>query len=67
MDTEIELKADGLVRVALTTKQRDMQNGKKIAFTLDAVELGKDDDLDAITSCIVTPTNIPEGTTRKKA
>ena len=67
MDTEIELKADGLVRVALTTKQRDMQNGKKIAFTLDAVELGKDDDLDVITSCIVTPANVPEGTTRKKA
>jgi hypothetical protein len=66
LDTEIELKADGLVRIASLTKQRDMESGKKVAFTLDVVELGLDDDLDAVTSCVVSPADVPESTSKRE-
>ena len=66
LDTEIELKADGLVRIALVTKQRDMESGRKVAFTLEVVELGVDDDLDAVTSCVVSPADVPDTVIQKK-
>ena len=66
LDTEIELKADGLVRVASVTKQRDMESGKKVAFTLEVVELGLDEDLDAVTSCVVSPADVPDSMAKKK-
>ncbi len=48
-DTEIEI-ADNEITV---TKQRDIDGNFRRAFVLDIVELGKDSDGDAITSCIV--------------
>ena len=66
LDTEIELKADGLVRIASVTKQRDMENGKKVAFTLEVVELGMDEDLEAVTSCVVSTTDVPSLTAKKQ-
>ena len=65
LDTEIELKADGLVRVASVTKQRDMESGKKVAFTLEVVELGVDEDLEAVTSCVVSPADVPDSTAKR--
>ena len=53
VDTEIEVKADGLMRVATALKQRDLENGKKVAFSLMGVQLGFDEDGDPITSCVV--------------
>ena len=53
VDTEIEVKVDGSIRTATCKKQRDMENGKSIAFTLRVVDLGLDDELDPITSCVV--------------
>ena len=53
VDTEIEVKADGLVRLATAHKQRDLENGKKVAFSLMGVQLGFDEDGDQITSCVV--------------
>jgi len=55
VDTEIEVKADGLVRLATAHKQRDLENGKKVAFSLMGVQLGFDEDGDQITSCVVRP------------
>lgn len=55
VDTEIEVKADGLVRLATAHKQRDLENGKKVAFSLMGVQLGFDEDGDPITSCVVKP------------
>jgi len=49
-DTEIEI-ADGVIRV---TKQRAMQGGQEIGFKLMGVEIGRDEDGDAVTSCVVT-------------
>ena len=67
LDTEIELKVDGLVRVASVTKQRDMESGKKVAFTLEVVELGLDNDLEAVTSCVVSPADVPDSTAKRHA
>jgi hypothetical protein len=53
VDTEIEVKVDGSIRIAETKKQRDMENGKKVGFTLRVIELGLDDEHDQITSCVV--------------
>ena len=35
-----------------------MESGKKAAFTLEVVELGLDDDLEAVTSCVVAPASV---------
>jgi hypothetical protein len=66
LDTEIELKADGLVRTASVTKQRDMENGKKVAFILEVVELGMDEDLEVVTSCVISPTDAPNSSSKKQ-
>jgi hypothetical protein len=48
-DTEIEI-ADNEINV---TKQRDLDGNFRRAFVLDRVELGRDNDGDPITSCVV--------------
>jgi len=57
VDTEIELTKAGDVRMAQTKKQRDMEGGLKAVFILKIVDLGMDADLEAITSCVVEPTD----------
>ena len=66
LDTEIAIKVDGSIRTAKVTKQRDMDSGKKVAFTLDIVGLGLDSEGEVITSCIVKQTDVPESVTKKK-
>jgi len=54
-DTEIELdhnEETGL-RSARATKQRDMETGAVFSFRLKVVELGLDDDGDAVTTCVI--------------
>ena len=58
VDTEIEVKVEASIRIATCKKQRDMENGKSIAFTLRVVDLGHDDEDDPITSCLVEQANI---------
>lgn len=54
VDTEIEVeRRDGGVSVATLTKQRDGPGGKQIAFKLIPVQLGRDQDNDPVTSCVV--------------
>jgi 3'-phosphoadenosine 5'-phosphosulfate (PAPS) 3'-phosphatase len=43
------------MRVATAHKQRDLENGKKVAFSLMGVQLGFDEDGDPITSCVIKP------------
>lgn len=57
VDTEIEVSMDGLMRLARTKKQRDLEGGKVAAFTLNVVNLGNDRDGEQITSCTVQPQN----------
>ena len=48
-DTEIEIR-DGQIAV---TKQRDLDGSWSTPFSLEEVELGRDEDGDAITSCVI--------------
>ena len=51
VDTELEVDS----RQVAATKQRDVEIGAPIGFTLTPVTLGLDEDGDQITSCVVTP------------
>ena len=56
VDTEIELTRDeaGLIS-ALVTKQRDGPTGYRFDYVLRQVELGRDQDGDLVTTCVVEP------------
>lgn len=56
IDTEIELTRDEVGQItAEVTKQRDGPTGYRFAYTLRQVELGRDQDGDPVTSCLVEP------------
>ena len=59
VDTEIELTRDevGLI-TAEVTKQRDGPTGYKFPYLLRQIELGVDQDGDAVTTCLVEPVNV---------
>jgi hypothetical protein len=53
-DTEIELEVgDTGLRIAKTTKQRDMEPKPPLGFTLAVHELGQDEDGDTVTTCTI--------------
>ena len=54
-DSEIELEHDEVtgLRTAKSTKQRDMETGTVFTFKLKVVELGIDEDGDAVTTCVI--------------
>lgn len=56
VDSEIMVEAgeNGLPGVIKTTKERDVGKGE-VYFRLQVVELGRDDDGDAVTTCVVEP------------
>ncbi|MEE7460655.1 hypothetical protein MFUR16E_04575 [Methylobacterium fujisawaense] len=43
------------VREAVVTKLKDGEDGKKFRFVLEGVQLGTDEDGEAITSCVIAP------------
>lgn len=53
VDTALEVTRDCETRTARVIKQKDGREGDEIAFELETVDLGLDDDGDAITSCTV--------------
>lgn len=59
LDTEIEVTTTGSMHVATATKQRDLPSGTAYAFTLEVVELARDDEGDAITTCVVRVSEAP--------
>lgn len=66
VDTEIELtRADGVI-MAEARKQRDMPCEGVFAFTLKSVFLGFDEDGDAVTSAVVTATEVVTRKSRVK-
>ena len=70
VDTEIEVVRYDKLKIASATitKQRDGISGDQIAFRLRPVELGRDEDGDPVTSCIVEPTDeLPQKRTSKPA
>jgi hypothetical protein len=60
-DTEIEVTRDETagVSVAKVTKQRDMDRSGKFPFTLEPVELGRNQRGKPVTSCVVVPGDVP--------
>lgn len=59
IDTEIELTRDdetGLI-TSEVTKQRDGPTGYKFTYRLRQVEIGRDQDDDPVTTCLVEPTD----------
>jgi hypothetical protein len=52
-DAELEVTRDGDLRRARVSKQKDGTDGDVLAFRLRTVELGRDEDGDPITSCVV--------------
>jgi KaiC/GvpD/RAD55 family RecA-like ATPase len=64
VDTEIEVARDDAtgISTATVTKQRDGPTEGQIAFRLRQVELGRDQDDEPVTSCVVEPTDeLPKG------
>ncbi len=59
-NTEIELTTEGGIVVAEAKKQRDMAKGRRFAYRLTEVDLGKDQDGDSVTTCRVEPCEVPE-------
>jgi len=64
VDTEIEVMSDNGIITAEIKKQRDGRVGDKYSFTLTPVVLGRDDDGEDQTSCVLTLSNNP---VKKKA
>jgi hypothetical protein len=56
VDTAIEVERLESGRVARVIKQKDGADGTEIGFDLDVVEIGQDDEGEAITTCVVRPT-----------
>lgn len=55
LDTEITIRVNGDQRTAVVTKQRDWPSGAEFPFRLEPIEIGRDADGDAVTSCVVSP------------
>lgn len=58
-DAEIEVVREKTGRLLQLTKSKDGEDGLKWGFDLDVVQLGVDEDLDPITSCVVVEAEIP--------
>lgn len=58
-DAEIEVVREGDVRALRLTKSKDGEDGLLWGFALEVVQLGVDEDLDPITSCVVVEAAAP--------
>ena len=68
VETEIELSYDEAtgLRTALSTKQRDLEGGRKFHFKLNVIELGHDADGDPVTTCVIVPASSDDVETANK-
>lgn len=60
-DAEIEVVREKAGRMLQLTKSKDGEDGLKWGFDLEVVQLGVDEDLDPITSCVVVEAQLPVG------
>lgn len=60
-DAEIEVVRTDTGRALKLTKSKDGEDGLEWGFDLDVVQLGVDEDLDPITSCVVVEAALPAG------
>jgi predicted ATP-dependent serine protease len=59
VDTVVEVKKHGATSTATVTKQRDGKTGRVRAFRLKPVEIGRDEDDEPVSSCILEWTEAP--------
>ena len=61
IETSLVISADAEsgIRTMLCKKQKDAEDGWKMLFKLNVIELGEDEDGDPVTSCVVVPV-LPE-------
>ncbi|MDO9490183.1 MAG: AAA family ATPase [Sphingomonadaceae bacterium] len=59
VDASLLVEADGNSRSAECVKMKDGPDGWRIGFELKSIDLGKDDDGDDVTSCVVLPMDAP--------
>lgn len=64
LDAAIEVTRDGDRREWRVAKAKDGQDGAGHPFRLEVVDLGEDDDGEAVTSCVVVPDESPQSLTR---
>jgi hypothetical protein len=60
-DAEIEVVRGDTGRAMKLTKNKDGEDGQEWGFDLEVVQLGVDEDLDPITSCVVVEAQVPVG------
>lgn len=60
-DAELEVVREGDFRAIRLSKNKDGEDGQLWGFKLEVVQLGVDEDLDPITSCVVVDAEIPVG------
>jgi hypothetical protein len=58
-DAEIEVLRDGDLRSLRLSKNKDGEDGQQWGFALEVVQLGVDEDMDPITSCVVVEAELP--------
>lgn len=66
VDVEIEIESRGENRTATVTKLKDGEDGSQFAFRLAPVELGTDEDGNAIRSCVVEYMDTPIADTTRR-
>jgi hypothetical protein len=69
IDTEVEITRDDVAKLctAAVPKQREYATEGALSFTLRQIELGTDQDGEAVTSCIVVPLEGSQSTRQKHA
>jgi hypothetical protein len=60
-DAELEILREGELRSIRLSKNKDGEDGLQWGFALEVVQLGVDEDLDPVTSCVVVEAEIPVG------
>jgi hypothetical protein len=60
-DAELEVVREATGRSLKLTKSKDGEDGQVWGFDLDVVQIGVDEDLDPITSCVVIEAAVPAG------
>lgn len=59
VDLEVLVTEEGDLKIAIITKARDGQEGERIGFSLEVINLGQDIDSEILTTCVVRSTNAP--------
>lgn len=59
VDVALEIRRDGSARSVRLAKVKDGRDGDEHAFALKVIDLGCDDDGDPVTTCVVSPSDLP--------